>query len=179
MRVTPPLVSALKAALFLLLIANAVYFVLSGSASKAVDSCAWLALLALFEAEAAFARHFSGAHRQRVVRAARLAAAAGVVAATIGYVFEDNVLDAANSVLWILVVALLEVQFRAPAFTARHALTVSVIAVGIYGGLGVLVLLWAMQGLWFDAYDAVLWLIAFVAIELAATRRAVGRPGEG
>ena len=174
MRVTPRLVPALTGALFLLLIANAVYFVLSESASKAVDSCAWLTLLALFEAETSFGRLVAGANRQRIVRAARLVAGAGVVAATIGYVFEDNVLDAANSVLWMLVVALLEVQFRAPAFTARHPRTLRLIAAGIYGSLGVLVLLWARQGLWFDAYDAVLWLTAFVAIELAVTRRSPG-----
>lgn len=174
MRVTPRLVTALTAALFLLLVANTVYFVLSGSASKAVDSCAWLTLLALFEAETSFSRLVAGANRQRVVRTTRLFAAAGVVAATIGYVFEDNVLDAANSVLWMLVVALLEVQFRARAFSARHARTLRLVAAGIYGSLGVLVLLWVMQGLWFDAYDAVLWLTAFVAIELAVTRRALG-----
>jgi hypothetical protein len=172
-------VSAFRIGIFLLLGANALYFVMSGSASKAVDSCAWLTLLALFEAETSFGRHLAAARRQRVVRAARLIAAAGVVAATIGYVFEDNVLDAANSVLWILVVVLLEAQLRAPALVARHRRAVNVVAAALYGGLGVLVVLWAAQGLWFDAYDAVIWLVAFATIELAVTRRNGNAPGVG
>jgi hypothetical protein len=163
-------VSALRIAIFVLLGANALYFAMSDSASKAVDSCAWLTLLALFEAETSFGRYLAGTHRQRAVRAARLIAAAGVVAATIGYVFEDNVLDAANSVVWIFVVVLLEAQFRAPAFAARHRQAVNVVAATLYGGLGLLVIIWAAQGLWFDAYDAVLWLVAFATIELAVQR---------
>jgi hypothetical protein len=163
--------SAFRIGLFLLLAANALYFVMSGSASKAVDSCAWLALLALFEAETGFRGRLAAARRQRGVRAARLIAAAGVVSATIGYVFEDNRLDAANSVLWILVVVVLEAQFRAPAFAARHRWAVNGVAATLYGGLGLLVIVWAAHGLWFDAYDAILWLVAFATIELAVARR--------
>lgn len=158
---------ALNSALFLLLCANAVYFVLSGSASKAMDSCAWLALLALLQVETRFGRHLHSVSRRRALRAARLFAAAGVVAATIGYVFEDNALDAANSVLWMLVVAMLEVQLRFPALAQRRGRILGALAVVLYAGLGVLVALWAAQGLWFDAYDAALWLVAFVTIELA------------
>jgi hypothetical protein len=168
-------VKPFKIALFALLAANAVYFVLSESPSKAIDSCAWLTLLALFEAETSFARHVAGEPRQRAIRVARLFAGAGVVAATIGYVFEDNVLDAANSVLWILVVVLLESELRFGAFWREHPRTVKVVAAILYGGLAVIVLLWAAQGLWFDAYDALLWLVAFVALELAVTRRRQSR----
>jgi len=39
-------------------------------------------------------------------------------------------------------------------------------ATTLYAGLGALVLVWAWRGEWFDAYDALLWLIAFVTIEI-------------
>lgn len=82
------------------------------------------------------------------------------------YVFEDNLLDAINSVLWILVVVLLEIEVRFPALIARARLPFLGCATLLYGGLGVLVVIWAARGLWFDAYDAALWLVAFVALEL-------------
>jgi hypothetical protein len=36
-------------------------------------------------------------------------------------------------------------------------------------------LLWAWRGEWFDAYDALLWLVAFAAIEMDVA--AAARPG--
>ena len=71
-----------------------------------------------------------------------------------------------NSVLWIAVVILLEAEVRFPKLVsnARHAFAAT--AALLYGGLAVLVVLWAVNGLWFDAYDALLWLIAFATLEL-------------
>jgi hypothetical protein len=160
----------LKPVLFALLVADTAYYVYSGSTSKAVDSVAWLVLLALYVAEIRFVSLTRPSYRH-TLRAARLAAAAGVIAATIGYVFEDNALDAANSVLWILVVILLEIEFRFPRAVERARSAFAGAAVALYGGLGVIVLLWALRGQWMDAYDAVLWLTAFVVIELAAVAR--------
>src|SRR5215211_4159931 len=88
-----------KPLLFVLLAADTLYFVVAGTTSKAVDAAAWLTLLALFEAETSFGRLFVTLRSRIVLRAVRLVAAAGVFAATIGYVFEDNVLDAVNSIL--------------------------------------------------------------------------------
>ena len=157
-----------KAVLFALLVVDTAYFVIAGSTSKAIDSAAWLALLALYDAELRFGASLSRRSYRHTLRAARLAAAAGVIAATIGYVFEDNVLDAANSVLWIAVVVLLEVEFRFPQTVARARTAFAAAAVILYGGLGVLVLIWALRAEWLDAYDALLWLVAFAVIELAA-----------
>jgi hypothetical protein len=163
---------ALKAALFALLAANTFYFLLSGTPSSAVDSIAWLTLLVLFEAEASFGRHLNTPRRRLALRAVRLAAAAGVFAGTLGYVFEDDVLDAVNSALWIGVVILLEVELRWQRPVAKAPYVFGGVAVILYGGLAVLIVLWALEGLWFDAYDAVLWLVAFVTLELNIMRKA-------
>jgi hypothetical protein len=159
-----------------LLAANTVYFAVFGTASKAIDAGAWLALLVLFDIETTYRERLSGRHARLAVRTARLLAAAGVVAATIGYVFEDDALDAVNAALWISVVVLLEIEVRWPVSIARHRTTFNVAAVALFGGLALLVVLWAASGMWLDAYDAVLWLVAFAAIEVDLTKRAAAAP---
>lgn len=165
-----------KPLLLALLTFNAGYYAIAGTTSKAVDAAAWLVLLVLFEIEALLAHARPRAGLKSALRAARLMAAAGVFAATIGYVFEDDVLDAVNSALWIAVVVVLEVEFRRPALVARARRIFSAVALVLYGGLAVLVILWAWRREWFDAYDAALWLIAFAAIELEAVG-VQARPG--
>jgi hypothetical protein len=161
---------AFKLVLYVLLAANTAYFALGDSPSKAIDAAAWFALLLLFEIETRHAHRLTQPWLVRALGMARLLAAAGVIAATGGYVFEDNALDAANSVLWIAIVIMLEAQVRWPAGALRHRAAFTLSAITLYGGLGVLVILWAAAGMWFDAYDALLWIVAFVAIELAVTR---------
>jgi hypothetical protein len=160
-----------KPALFALLAANTVYFVVFGTVSKGIDSVAWLTLFVLFEAETSFAHRLRAPRARVTVRTLRLAAAAGVFAATIGYVFEDNVLDAANCVLWIAVVVLLELELRFPSVAERHRSAFNVAAAALYGSLASLALVWAVRGMWIDAYDAAIWLTAFATIELDILRR--------
>jgi hypothetical protein len=159
-----------------LLSANTLYFAVFGTASKAIDAVAWLTLLVLFDIETAYKKRLSSRNAQLAVRSARLLAGAGVIAASIGYVFEDNVLDAVNAVLWIAVLVLLEVELRWPALNPHHRTAFNVAAAVLFGGLALLVVLWAASGMWFDAYDAVLWLVAFAAIEVDLTRRSVASP---
>jgi hypothetical protein len=155
-----------KALLYVLLTANAVYFTVAGTLSKAIDACAWLLLLALYEAELGSWAGRIGARQRTALHAVRLAAGAGVIVATVGYVFENNVLDALNSALWIAVVVLLEIEVRWLQVVERARIAFSAIAIALYGSLAALVLVWASRSAWIDAYDALLWLVAFAAIEL-------------
>lgn len=160
-----------KAALFLLLAADTAYFVIYGTTSKGIDASAWLVLFVLFEAETGFGGRLGGERTRVGLRALRLAAGAGVVAATIGYVFEENALDAANSALWIAVVVLLELELRFPRAAARHRRAFGIAAAGLYGGLGLIAVLWSLRGMWIDTFDAALWLIAFATIELGILKK--------
>ena len=168
---------AYKTIVFLLLAANAVLFALGESPSKALDACAWLLLLALFVWEADYGDRLFAARGRLILRAARVIAAVGVIGAMVGYVFEDNALDTVNSIVWIAIVILLETELRFPGFAARMRYALIAMAVILYGTLGVLVILWALEGMWIDAYDAVLWLIAFATLELAIARRSVSAAG--
>lgn len=162
--------SAFKVAIVALLAVNAVYFTVAGTASEALDAGAWLALLILFEVETAYPGWLRSGPRRLLVRAARLAAAGAVVAAAAGHLYEDDLLDAVNSALWIAVVLLLEVEVRLPQTVARAPRAFVMTAATLYSSLGLLVIVWAASGAWFDAYDAALWLIAFAALELDVLR---------
>jgi len=155
-----------KAAVFVLLAGNAVVYVRAGTASEALDSTAWFVLLVLFQAETGFRAALRHPRARLMIRAVRLLAALAIVAAAAGYLRDGAWLDAFNASLWTAVVALLEYEVQRPQSVAAHAARFAVISAALYGGLAIAVLAWAWQGEWFDAYDALLWIIAFATIEL-------------
>jgi hypothetical protein len=155
-----------KAAVFGLLAANTAIYGATGSASEALDSIAWLTLLAAFELETGLGGRFAEGRLATVLRGVRLAATAAIFAAGVGYVLDREWLDAANIGLWVAVVALLESAVRYPAFAAGHRARYTTAAAMLYSGLATLVFVWLWRGEWFDAYDAALWLVAFATIEL-------------
>jgi hypothetical protein len=155
-----------KAALFILLTCNAAVFSFSGTLIEALDAAAWLILLALFEVETGYGHWLGGTRAGTAVHAIRFVATATIGVAAVGYLHQEQWLDAANTWLWIGVVALLEFEVRYPQAVARRRSTVIAIAALLYSSLTALVPVWAWRGEWFDAYDAALWLIAFATIEV-------------
>ena len=120
---------------------------------------------------ASVVRRLRAPRAKAAIRGLRLAAAAAVGAAAIGYAYQNEWLDAVNSALWIAVVVLLEIEVRNPGAVARRRAWFTATAATLYAGLGALVLVWAWRGVWFDAYDAALWLTAFAMIEMDVLRR--------
>lgn len=155
-----------KATVFALLASNTAVYLASGTFSEALDSIAWLTLLVLFELETGFGHVLRAGPAIPTVHGVRLAALAAVGAAAAGFFYNNEWLDAANSVLWIAVVALLELEIRRPATVAVHRARFTAAAATLYSGLGAVVLAWLWRGEWFDAYDAALWLVAFATIEM-------------
>ena len=158
-----------KAAVFALLAWNTAQFIHTGTLSDALDATAWFVLLVLFELETGYGERIRGSVAT-AVRAIRLAAAAAVCAAAVGYVREEEWLDAINSGLWIAIVVVLEIQVRYPRTAARRRLWFTTAMATLYAGLGALVFVWLWRREWFDAYDALLWLTALVVIELNILR---------
>jgi hypothetical protein len=155
-----------KLGVLVLLAVNATVFALRGTASEGLDSLAWLTLLILFELETAYGRRLSTRRAVLAVHAVRLCAGAAVVAAAVGYLREKAWLDAVNAWIWIAVVVLLELKVRFLQTFARHRTVTEASAIALYLGLGAIVAAWVWQGEWFEAYDAALWIVAFVLIEL-------------
>ena len=156
----------LKGAIFALLVTNAAGYALFGRPTEAIDSLAWLTLLALFELETAYPQRMQQKRVAATVRAGRLVAGIAVVMAAIGFVREHEWLDAVNAMLWIAVVILFEFEVRRLDIVERNRPLFAGIAGSLYTAMAALVVIWAWSGEWFDAYDALLWLIAFVALEL-------------
>ena len=152
--------------MFALLTLNAGIFLSSGTFNEGLDSIAWLTLLALFELETGFAHAPRAGTAIAIVHGLRLAALAAVGAAAAGFLYNNEWLDAANSGLWIAVVALLELEVRRPATVAVHRARFMAAVVTLYSGLGALVFVWLWRGEWFGAFDAALWLVAFATIEM-------------
>jgi hypothetical protein len=153
-----------KVVVFALLAWNTLVFVSRGTFSEGLDSIAWLVLLALFELETGAApapRKWAA-----VIHGARLVAAMAIPVAAVGYFLDREWLDTINSALWIAVVAILEIQVRFPAVAARYSVWRGAVVAGLYSGLGAVALVWLWRSDWFSAYDALLWLLAFVTIEI-------------
>jgi hypothetical protein len=155
-----------RIAIFALLVCDTAYYLYAGTLSKRLDAVAWLVLLTLYALETEFDGSLREGHAATALRAIRLIAAAGVCASGIGYIIEQNSLDAINTGLWIAVVALLEFEVRRPQDVARYHGRFTATAVVLYTALTVLVFAWGWRGAWLDAYDAALWLIAFATIEM-------------
>lgn len=170
--------AAIKPAIFALLAVNAGIYAATGRFSEGLDAFAWFALLALFEIET------RSPHWTRIPRNAaaldllRLLAAAGVAIAAFSFIHENEWLDAANAWLWIGVVAVLELQLRAPLFVARHRSTFAGASLILYGALATVALSWLVRGEWLDGYDALLWIAAFALIEMDLLRIASTREGD-
>ena len=156
----------LRIALFALLVCNTAYYLVASTLSKGLDATAWLVLLALFALETGVPGSMRTRGATIAVRGARLAAAAAVLAAGIGYVVERDWLDAVNTALWIAIVAMLEFEVRRPLAVARYRVWFAATATMLYAGLGLLVCAWLWRREWFDAYDALLWLLAFALLEM-------------
>lgn len=169
-----------KAAVFALLVCNTAIYLSAGTASEALDAAAWLVLLVSFALETGGGRRFRETSGATILRGVRLCAALAVLAAAIGYIRGEEWLDAINVGLWVTVVALLEFEIRCPHAVAAHRARFTAVATLLYSGLGVVVVVWAGRGEWFDAYDALLWLVAFATIEIdlfkVARRVTTGSP---
>jgi len=169
-----PRAHLVKPVLFALLGFNAVVYAAAGRGTEMLDALAWFALLLLFELETRCPRWTGVARNAIALDLLRLIAAGAVFWAAVAFVREDEWLDAANAWLWIGVVAVLELEVRAPAWVARYRRSAIAVSVALYGALAIVAAGWFTQGEWFDGYDAVLWIAAFALLELDLLRRHSG-----
>lgn len=158
--------------MYALLAGDVVLYALFGRLTELVDTAAWLVLLMLFEWETGGwplpVRWRPWLHGMRAL------AALAVLVACVGYALERQWLDFANEMVWLGVVALLEFEVRLPKAAVRLHHGRRACATVLYVTLIGFLLAWAIRGAtgpeplhaWLDAWDALLWLLAFVVIEL-------------
>ena len=156
----------LRPLLFILLAVNAALYATTGRFSEGLDAFAWYLLLALFELETRRPHWSRRPHAAATLDLLRLLAAAAVAVAAASYVLEGEWLDAANALLWIGVVIVLELEVRLPQTAAQFRRLITGSSFALYAALAAVALAWLLRGEWLDAYDALLWIAAFALIEL-------------
>ena len=175
---------------YALLAGDVVLYARYGRLTELIDTAAWFVLLLLFEWET------GGWRLPRrwlpLLHGVRALASVAVVVAVVGYALERVWLDFANEMVWLGVIALLELEVRLPPAALRLHRLRRLAASLLYLALVGFMLTWAVMGIggqdphaaWLDTWDALLWLVAFVVIELnvfgftgtseAPARRALG-----
>lgn len=167
-----------KWSVYALLALDVALYAAHGTLTETLDTAAWLVLLLLFEWETG---GWSGAPRSmRPVHAVRALASMVIAWAVVDYALQREWLDFANAATWLAVVLALELEVRIPARRRRfHAVRRGLTAM-LYAALGAFVIAWLVlggadvEGAWLDAWDASLWLAAFVVIELNLFAPAAG-----
>lgn len=165
---SPYMFRLFKYGIYLLLVANVAALTIRRGIVDAIDSIGWLLLVAMMEYETRTPRphrhHWLASYLALVVR---LAGYGLVLHAWSLYHKLDMWLDLANATLWLLVCAALEydvyVHSRLPH---RERALRRAVKLTLYGMLVGCAGLWGLREDWLAFYDALLWLLAFFAIEL-------------
>jgi hypothetical protein len=158
----------LKFTIYSLLALNLYFFLVHGSLNEVLDSLGWLILLGTFEFEtgqpaATYAKRWQG----WAVMGAQAVAYCFIVFALIGYFLHEEWPDFINAVLWLLVVGTIAYDVYAPgAYGGLEWRIRNSVKFGLYISLFVMALWWGVTGEVLDFYDAALWIVCFLIIEL-------------
>lgn len=151
-----------KLAIVGLLTLNVFIYSFTDTATKALDALVWLVLLILYELEtnkvATPVDHWLPKLRSSLIVL--------IVWVFISYFNSKEWLDVINSILWFILIALLEIEVRWPGHVRRQPKAYWLATVTVFSGLLAMVMAWLWKSAWLDAYDAVLWIVAFGAIEV-------------
>lgn len=154
----------IKIVIVTLLTANVVIYALTDTLASTIDAAAWLLLLLLYELETVNRDQL--AITTAMLDKIRLGLIMVIAAVFLAYMFQQEWLDVSNALLWYVLIAILEVEVRYPALFNRHARAFIGSAALIFLALIIMVVLWLIAGQWLDAYDATIWIVAFVLIEV-------------
>jgi hypothetical protein len=157
----------IKYTIYALLAVDLFLFIGEAPLSAVLDSLGWLILLGVFEFETA---HPSDTYAELwhgwLVLAAQGLGYILVLAALCRYFTEQDWLDCANTVFWLLVVLSLAYDVYAPGPYGRLEWRMrNLIKAALYAGLAVIALSWGFAGEILDFYDATLWIVCFLVVE--------------
>ena len=147
-----------------LLLLNALIFMLRGEYNDGFDSLAWISLMGLYEIESQ--QRIDGLSLRDRLRPLRSLAILVVVFAETSYLFEGAWLDVVYSVQWLFVIALVELETRQPHLVRVHLRRFKLAAFTLALSMALVVGVWFSQGLLFNGYDALIWMLAFILIDL-------------
>lgn len=153
----------LRITIAVLLTLNALLYAAIDSLIATVDAFAWLVLLLSFELETAGLPETLSETTLHKIRNGLIIIIALV---SVGYLFLGDILNLINSVLWFALIALLEIEVRAPSLVIEHKTLYWLASILVFTGLVAMVVIWTLSGSLLDAYNGALWIIAFALIEV-------------
>ena len=153
----------LRIAIASLLTLNAVLYAALDSFIAAVDAFAWLALLLSFELETA---GLPPTIQEKSLHKIRNALLIIISLVTLAYLLTGDILNFANSILWIGLIGLLEMEVRAPSLVETHSKLYWLASVFVFTGLVGMVVLSFWFGAVLDGFNNMLWIVAFALVEV-------------
>lgn len=154
----------LKSIVMLLLLINAFVFWQRGEYNDCLDSLAWLALMTLYAIESGSVNLCHRANRNRLLL--RNMVVILIVVAEGSYLVEGAWLDAGYSLIWLGVMLFLEFECRYPQSVVDHPRYHRWIGYGLLFGMSAIIVGWIMEEAYFNAYDGLIWCLAFLIIDL-------------
>lgn len=153
----------LRLTIALLLTLNAFLYAALDSVISAVDAFAWLALLLSFELETAGLPPQLSDTRLHLIRNGLLVI---IVLVTFAYLLTGDLLNICSELLWLALIGLLEMEVRTPGLIEQHQRVYWLASVVVFVGLITMVGISAWMGAVLDAYNNLLWIIAFALVEV-------------
>ena len=153
----------LKLTILLLLALNALIYALVDTMTGTIDAIAWLMLLLLYEVET---NQNSLPISANMLKFTRNGLIALIVLVFFSYLVTGEWLDVLNTLLWLGLVALLELEVRWQDLVMRHRRTFWLLTATTFCGLMAIAGIWFLQGAFLDGYDAILWIAAFALVEV-------------
>ncbi|MGD0961822.1 MAG: hypothetical protein ABSB19_18585 [Methylomonas sp.] len=138
-------------------------YALADSLLSALDALAWVGLLILYDLEA---EAIPVTITKTTLHGCRIALIALVVAVFFSYWYSKAWLDVGNALLWFALIAMLEFEMRFPGKVAEFKKHLRFSMLVVFAGLIVMALVLLLKSYWLDAYDAILWILAFALLEV-------------
>ncbi|MEI6543854.1 MAG: hypothetical protein WCL60_10040 [Methylococcales bacterium] len=151
-----------KLAILALLAIDVVIYAFVGTLTRFLDAFSWMLLLIIYEMESMEIVFIS----QAVVSLVRNSLIAVIGWVLLRYFLDNQWLDVTNSALWFVMIILFELKMRWPTIVQQYQPVYNVTNMAVLAGLGIVALIWLLDSAWLDAFDAVLWLVALVVIDL-------------
>lgn len=160
-----------KLVVLALLIVNAGIFLYRGEYNDSFDSLAWIVLMGIYELNTGKLEPLFAPKAD--IQGIRMLAIGVVLVAEISYFFEGAWLDGIYSFEWILVIGLFELETRAPRWVRAHPVIFRGAALMVMTSMLAVIFAWLGEGAYFNAYDALIWSLAFIIIDLDILNRAL------
>lgn len=157
-----------KYTIYSLLAFNIYLFSINGTFTETIDTAAWVIILALFEWETrSMGKPYATKIEPAIIALLSTFGYSVILYSCYSYYLQQEWIDFANALTWILVVLVLQYDVYFPKHYSKIRWIIhNVIKTLLYTGLLVFAVMWGFEGEILDFYDAFLWILSFVVIEL-------------